>query len=158
MSYRTIYLLAFRRLSSQRAHFSIWVPYQEGGETGTAIHVIGTPMSGYSLEFKRAYKPEYTEEPKEMFAIGQINAENVHDWPGTRQDDSTPIGNLEVVAAQIPPPRKSQNFLAPVNDTTNRRCQEWTTDFIRRLVETQYLDSSVLDQVQARRDPPTHGV
>ncbi|KAF1951053.1 hypothetical protein CC80DRAFT_539192 [Byssothecium circinans] len=115
-------------------------------------------MVGYRLEFKRAHNPIITEEPGEMIEIGQINAQHVHEWTGAEVVDSTPMGNLEQVAAQVQPPRISQNFLAPVNDTTNRRCQEWTMDFVRRLVAINYLERSSLDKVQARRDPPTHGI
>jgi hypothetical protein len=32
------------------------------------------------------------------------------------------------------------------------------SDFVRRLVAIGYVDSSVIDHVQARRDPPTHGI
>ncbi|KFY04531.1 hypothetical protein V491_09324 [Pseudogymnoascus sp. VKM F-3775] len=37
------------------------------------------------------------------------------------------------------PPRPSENFRAPVNDTTNKRCQEWTTEFVQRLVNNATL-------------------
>ncbi|KAF2176979.1 hypothetical protein K469DRAFT_733103 [Zopfia rhizophila CBS 207.26] len=157
MSARTLYLLSYRSQDRERAHFAIFVPYATGKD-GTLIHVVGAPMAGYALQFKRQYNPEMSQTRYQIFPIGQINSQFIHDWAGERGSDGTPRGNLEQVAAQIPPPRVSENFLAPVNNTTNRRCQEWTMDFVRRLVEINYVDSSAADIVQSKRDPPTHGV
>ncbi|OJD20440.1 hypothetical protein ACJ73_08228, partial [Blastomyces percursus] len=61
--------------------------------------------------------------------------------------DSSPKCAIEVAATQIPPSAISQNFLAPVNDTTNRRCQEWTMDYVRRLVHHQYLNENAIQIV-----------
>ena len=119
MDSRTIYLIAFRNSTSQRAHFSILVPSAADSSKGTLIHVVGAPMAGYSLEFKRNYAPEYTQQAKVTTAIGTIYSENIVDSPPTASGkDSTPRGNIELVANQIPPPRISENFLAPVNDVS----------------------------------------
>ena len=115
MSTRVLYLISFRQSARQRAHFAIWVPYANGKD-GTLIHVVGAPMAGFQLEFKRGYDPSATAQRLESFQIGQINSHHVHDWTGERSNDSTPRGNLETVASQIPPPRKSENFMAPVNE------------------------------------------
>jgi hypothetical protein len=42
--------------------------------------------------------------------------------------------------------------------TTNRRCQEWTTDYVKRLVAAGYIGEDAVSIVQARRDPPSHGI
>ncbi|PVI07834.1 hypothetical protein DM02DRAFT_714171 [Periconia macrospinosa] len=157
MSTRVVYLLSFRQSARQRAHFGIWVPYANGKD-GTFINVVGAPMAGFQLEFKRGYDPSATAQKHESFQIGQIHSHHVHDWAGEKSIDSTPRSNLETVASEIPPPRKSENFMAPVNETTNRRCQEWTMDFVQRLVSLQYLDNSAIDIVQSKRDSPTHGI
>jgi len=115
MSTRVLYLISFRQSARQRAHFTIWVPYANGKD-GTLIHVIGAPMAWYQLEFKRKYDPSATARKHESFQIGQISSHLVHDWTGERSNDSTPRGNLETVASQIPPPRKNENFMAPVNE------------------------------------------
>jgi hypothetical protein len=41
--------------------------------------------------------------------------------------------------------------------TTNRRCQEWTMDFVKRLVQAGYIGQDAVDIVQSKRDPPSHG-
>lgn len=119
MAPRTLYLISYRRMARDRAHFAIWVPYVEGGKSGTLIHVVGAPMAGYQLEFKRCYNPDRTTRSKEVTIIGQIDSQYVHDWSGGSITDSTPRGNLEMVAAQIQPPRISENFMAPVNDVSS---------------------------------------
>lgn len=41
---------------------------------------------------------------------------------------------------------------------TNRRCQEWTTDYVKRLVTFGYIGEDAVSKVQAQRDPPSHGI
>tara|TARA_R110002003_G_scaffold214_40_gene16331 strand:- start:8484 stop:9047 length:564 start_codon:yes stop_codon:yes gene_type:complete len=120
MSNRTIFLIIYRGQTGQRAHFGIWVPYEEDGEEGTVIHVVGAPMAGFSLEFKRRYSPKETARRPELVPLGSVNAQYVHKFEGNRGSDTTPQGNLEQVAAQVPPPRASANFLAPVNDVSTK--------------------------------------
>ena len=81
------------------------------------------------------------------------------------------------VAARVPPPQISAKFLQPVNDvssessiqrgkilanelvqTANRRCLEWTTDYVKLLVVVGYIGEDAVSIVQAQRDPPSHGI
>ncbi|KAI1905855.1 hypothetical protein LOZ12_005065 [Ophidiomyces ophidiicola] len=163
MAPRTISLIAFRNSPSQRAHFAIFVPSASNAEFGTLIHVIGAPMAGYQLEFKRGYNLATTHQLYTQVSIGGIDSQHISDLPanlsaGIAIKDSIPKCSMEVAATQVLPPRISENFLAPVNDTTNRRCQEWTMDYVRRLVSLGYIDQSAIQIVQSERDPPTHGV
>ncbi|MCJ1255127.1 hypothetical protein MMC24_002943 [Lignoscripta atroalba] len=161
MAIRTVYLVSARNTPWQRAHFSIFVPSAGTANPalGTIIHVVGAPMAGYSLEFKRNYAPELSNEPHTMVPIGSVDESNIVDHASADTTIySTPRGNLEIAASRIPPPRISQNFMAPVNDTTNRRCQEWTTEYVRRLVELGYISAGAIDIVQSLRDPPNHGI
>lgn len=117
MATRTLSLVAFRQSARQRAHFAIFVPSDVGSRRGTLIHVVGAPMAGYTLEFKRNYCPEESTQPHSIVAIGAVYSENIADSVGDVQSvDSTPRGNVERAAAQVPPPRISQNFMAPVNN------------------------------------------
>ena len=54
---RNLYLIKYRQASTQRAHFAIFVPSAANAQVGTLIHVVGAPMAGYQLEFKRNYNP-----------------------------------------------------------------------------------------------------
>lgn len=40
----------------------------------------------------------------------------------------------------------------------NKRCQEWTMEYVQYLVDLGYLSSSAVQLVQDQRDSPTHGV
>ncbi|KAF2679531.1 hypothetical protein K458DRAFT_445843 [Lentithecium fluviatile CBS 122367] len=136
MAPRTLYLLTFRRAPSQRAHFTIFYRYATG-TSGTVIHVVGNMMTGFYLEFKRGYDPQPTTETYEIFTIGQIDSQYLNDYPGeTSTKDKIPMCNTEI--------------------TINRRCQEWTMDYVRRLVTVGYIDGAVATIVQSKRDPPTH--
>ncbi|KAK0103141.1 hypothetical protein ONS95_014941 [Cadophora gregata] len=159
MSTRKLYLIASRNSAKQRAHFSIFIPSISNPDKGTAIHVVGAPMAGYMLEFKRHYSPAEAEEKYEMWRIGETSEENVKDFAGNEFiREHTPRDNLEREATRVPPPRISENFRAPVNDTTNRRCQEWTMDFLHHLVLKGFISQEADDIVQSKRDPPSHGI
>ncbi|KAH8599199.1 hypothetical protein B0O99DRAFT_683181 [Bisporella sp. PMI_857] len=117
-------------------------------------------MVGYVLEFKRNYSPATDPVPQVTTPIGEVSSSHVNDHAqnGRISTNDEPKDDLESAATQIPTPRISENFLALVNDITNRRCQEWTMDFVRHLVKLGYLDETAIEIVQARRDPPSFGV
>jgi len=78
-------------------------------------------MAGYRLEFKRNYCPEASNQPHTVTNIGQVYASHIVDsTSGLQSIDDRPNGNIELVAAQVPPPRISENFLQPVNDVSSK--------------------------------------
>ncbi|KAJ5585838.1 hypothetical protein N7450_005625 [Penicillium hetheringtonii] len=160
MTARPIYLISSRNAEFQRAHFAIFVPATTEPEQGTLIQAVGAPMTGYHLEFKRNYSPvNDTQEHFSLTRLGEIDTENIVD-PSTdiKSTDFEPQGNIEIAASQISPPGISENFLAPVNDSNNKRCQEWTMEYIRHLVGKRLIGSEAIHIVQSKRDPPSHGV
>lgn len=119
MPNRTIYLISFRSSAGQRAHFGVFVPSPANVQVGTLIHVAGSPMAGYRLEFKRNYSLTATNTPKTMFPIGEIAEQHIlHSTNSARSSDNTPRGDLERAASQIPPPGISQNPMVPVNNVS----------------------------------------
>ncbi|CAI7571674.1 unnamed protein product [Penicillium crustosum] len=158
MATRTVYLISARNTSFQRAHFSIFVPSATNPDRGTKIHAVGAPMAGYVLEFKRNYNPSL-DPHDQTFPIGQVHSSDIVDSPDAAPSiDSTPRGKIELAATQIPTPGINHNFMAPVNDTTNKRCQEWTMECVRHLVAKGLIDEEVIEIVQSKRDSPTHGI
>ncbi|CAK45500.1 uncharacterized protein BO96DRAFT_229283 [Aspergillus niger CBS 101883] len=157
---RAILLVSSRNSPSQRAHFSIFVPSVACSTIGTSIHVVGAPMMGYQLEFKRNHSLSSNAEPYETALLGYVDSHHIADSPGERSMfvDHAPRDDLETAASQIPAPRVSENFMAPVNDTTNRRCQEWTLEFVRHLVVRGLLEEKAVQIVQSKRDSPAHGI
>lgn len=119
MATRTVSLISFHNAPSQRAHFAIFIPSATDPKRGTLIHTVSAPMAGYVLEFKRNYSPILTQQRHEIFPIGQVLSANIIDCSGIAMTtDSTPRGIIEVAASQVPTPRISQNFMAPVNDVS----------------------------------------
>lgn len=182
MATRTVYPISARNTSFQRAHFSIFVPSATNPDRGTKIHAVGALMAGYVLEFKRNYNPSL-DPHDQTFPIGQVHSSDIVDSPDAAPSiDSTPRGKIELAATQIPTPGINHNFMAPVNDvsnmthtlwryyriwmkltnlnfqTTNKRYQEWTMEYVRHLVAKGLIDEEVIEIVQSKRDSPTHGI
>ncbi|KAJ5117217.1 hypothetical protein N7448_004159 [Penicillium atrosanguineum] len=160
MSPRTIYLISSRNTEAQRSHFAIFVPAAEQPDRGSLIQAVGAPMTGYILELKRNYSPkDDSTEKYTMIEIGHVDSINIVDSSSkVKESDGVPQGNIETVASQIPTPGISDNFLAPVNDMTNKRCQEWTMEYIRHLVGKRLIEPEAIQIVQSWRDPPTHAI
>jgi hypothetical protein len=89
MSTRTIFLIIYPGQSNQRSYFGIWVPYQEGDDEGTVIHIVGALMAGFSLEFKRKYNPKETVRVTQLVPIGSVHVQHVHNFQGARGKDNT---------------------------------------------------------------------
>lgn len=116
MSTRIIFLVSFRQIARERAHFAIFVPAGDSEERGTLIHVVGTPVSGFTLQFERNWKPEKTNRRFERVDLGAVLVTNLSDYAdGSRFTDSRPQGQLETEAARVRPPGISQSILAPVD-------------------------------------------
>jgi hypothetical protein len=78
-------------------------------------------MTGYMLEFKRNYCPATSLQKHTVTPIGQVYADHIVDSVNDQKSsDDRPNSNIELVAAQVPPPRISANFLQPVNDVSSK--------------------------------------
>ena len=42
--------------------------------------------------------------------------------------------------------------------TINKGCQEWTVKDVRHLIDLKYIREEAIEAVQAKHDPPTHGI
>ncbi|KAF5852151.1 hypothetical protein GGP41_000884 [Bipolaris sorokiniana] len=149
---RTVFLIVYAAARVQRAHFSIWVPDAEGAQQGSRIHVVGNPMIGYFLEFKRDYEPLETKRVLQLIEIGPVLVQHLSEISSEAQD--MPRNNLEMAATQIQPPRANPNFLT----TTSSDSQTWMLEYVRHLVTLGYLDEAAIDIVQSNQDPPQVGI
>lgn len=115
---RTIHLLTSRNSSAQRAHFAIFIPATATPNQGTLIQAVGAPMTGYILEFERNYNPATDSlERYTLFPLGEVDSAHIVDAEdGVKSSDASPRDEIERVAASIPTPGISENFLVPVND------------------------------------------
>lgn len=75
-------------------------------------------MTGYILEFKRNYNSATDSlERYTLFPLGDVDSAHIVDAEdGVKSSDASPRDEIEEVAASIPTPGISENFLAPVND------------------------------------------
>jgi hypothetical protein len=116
MSSCTLFLVSFRQIARERAHFAIFVPIDDGGERGTLIHVVGTPVSGFTLQFERNWRPSMTNRHFERVELGAVLVTNISNYAdGSRFTDDRPQGRLETEATRVQPPGISQSILAPVD-------------------------------------------
>ncbi|GAB1200017.1 hypothetical protein APSETT444_009377 [Aspergillus pseudonomiae] len=117
MAPRDIFLVSIRRTTNIRAHFAIWAPSASDSENGSLIEVVGTPMEGFKHQFRRGHAPTPISKKYAMWPIGTVDSAHIYDWPhGFTATHEDPRGDLETTACQVPAPRASENFMAPVND------------------------------------------
>jgi hypothetical protein len=101
MSNPHVYLIKYRRLATQRAHFAVYVPDDGFPGAGTLVHVVGAPMAGFQLEIKKPYNLAITTQAYTSRELGQVPASSVR--------------NIEQLASTVRPPGISQNFMGPVD-------------------------------------------
>ena len=101
MTNKSIYLVCFRLKTNQRAHFALYLPNNGFPGSGTKVHVVGAPMTGFHLEIREQYSLADTGQPYTSFALGQVSAADV--------------ANVLNLASTVRPPPISQNFMAPVD-------------------------------------------
>ncbi|KAH7407336.1 hypothetical protein BKA64DRAFT_412750 [Cadophora sp. MPI-SDFR-AT-0126] len=153
---RQIYLLVFpaaanaSRVNGSRAHWAILIP-QAGSETkGTVIQVVGTPFTGYGLEFKRGYDCSVTRRAYHKMPLALVKEEHIQDVAATRPNevDVTPRDALETEAKKIDPPTASPE---PLNPRVGKRCQDWTLEYIQWLISRGYMTSEALTVLDAAK-------
>ncbi|KAE8386915.1 hypothetical protein BDV23DRAFT_133270 [Aspergillus alliaceus] len=142
---RTIYLAIFSN-GARPAHFAVFVPTGDSGKVGKLIHVTGTPATGFFLEFKRNYDLSVTQRKHQIVPLAQVNDQYVADTVGNGQTsaDTTARDRLESVATMVTPPGRSPNPFDP----SAPNCQNWMCDYVQRLAEQGYVESSALSVVQ----------
>ncbi|KAL6247879.1 hypothetical protein RBB50_005227 [Rhinocladiella similis] len=141
---KKIHLLKFRQATNQRAHFAIYIHEGEFPGTGILVHVVGAPMAGFQLEIKLNYNLDNTQQRYTHHLLGQVSASTA--------------ATIKQLASNVRPPGISQNFMAPVDGVNNKRCQEWTKEYVQLLVQRHLLDQTALEIIQSQRDPPGFGI
>jgi hypothetical protein len=118
---RKIYLLKYPAQPRQRSHFGIWVPSGEGHSTGKIIQVLGTPFTGFNLEFQRSYDLNKALPIPVVIELGAVQPESVvGNNYSRRSPDKTPLDKLETLATFVTPPRPSKNPLIVDGVSLNR--------------------------------------
>ncbi|KAI1362943.1 hypothetical protein F5Y08DRAFT_310726 [Xylaria arbuscula] len=172
MSTRSIYLAKSRVTPSQRAHFAIFIPdissdrpeaskdFKTTSTIGTKIHVVGEPIiAGFMLEIKRCYECWGEVDLQQLVYLGRVDAANLYDDTSSEcRIDTIPRSVLEREASMVAPPPNGQSIRASVDGVKTRRCQEWTMEYLQRLVQKGYLEPTAVEIAQGERDPPDFGI
>ncbi|KAF4633776.1 hypothetical protein G7Y89_g4339 [Cudoniella acicularis] len=154
---RKIYLLTFptraSKINGTRAHWGLFIPTStpQDSEKGKLIQVVGTPFTGFGLEFRRNYDLTILIEKYQLHLLGEMEDRHVEDVIGDGRPgiDITPHDDVEKEAKRLDPPGVSKE---PLNPAVTRCCQEWTRDLVDRLIVRKILPkeaSLVLDEAKA---------
>ncbi|EAU34949.1 predicted protein [Aspergillus terreus NIH2624] len=130
---RTIYLAVLSN-GARPAHFSVFVPTGDKGETGKVIHVTGNPATGFFLQFKRNYDLATSEYSLyNLIPSSRVDDRYIKDTVGNGQpaEDTIARDRLESVATTVPPPGRSANSFDP---------SDWLRDYVQRLIDEELVE------------------
>lgn len=160
------------------SHMDLSTQIRQTACSGTIIHVVGEPlMAGYMLEIKRNYECSLSRDDLEqLIPLGSIDSDNIFEPPDAAPaKENITRSKMEIEAAMIPPPPRGQNIRAPIDGVSacsslssltmligaqvkTKRCQEWTMEFLNRLVEQGLISTDAIRVAQQERDSPTWGI
>jgi hypothetical protein len=120
---RPIHLLVFptraSKINGTRSHWALFIPYTTDSSVGKLIQVLGTPFTGYGLEFKRNYNISLITEKLEKLSLGEVaekwvQADDDEAGDGKTITDVTPRDEIERLAKRIEVPGVSKEPLNPL--------------------------------------------
>ncbi|KAL5364029.1 hypothetical protein BJX96DRAFT_167963 [Aspergillus floccosus] len=132
---RTIYLAVLSN-GARPAHFSVFIPTGDKGETGKLIHVTGNPATGFFLQFKRNYDLATSEYSKySLIPLSQVDDRLIKDTVGNGQtaEDTIARDRLESIATTVLPPGRSANPFDPT---------DWLRDYVQKLMDEGLAERS----------------
>ncbi|TVY34111.1 hypothetical protein LOCC1_G007789 [Lachnellula occidentalis] len=135
-----VYPTRASKVNGTRAHWALFIPSSISSAQGTLIQVLGTPFTGYGLEFKRGYKLDEVKEKFSTFVLGEVEGKHVGEGDG-EGTDILARDEVEREAKKVEVPGVSRE---PLNPAVGRRCQEWTRELVQRLVKGNILPGSAL--------------
>ncbi|GLB35867.1 hypothetical protein LshimejAT787_0301550 [Lyophyllum shimeji] len=141
------------------AHWSLFIPFKSSSQpdkgVGKIIHAVGSLAEGFTVEFKRHYRPAMDSRSKTFVALGPVAEEyfkDAGDLDAAETVDVSPIDDLERRAMLVPPPGKSLHS-ASVGGTKTRinvqNCQTWMAQYIDLLVREGVYPDAALVAVKA---------
>ncbi|KAH6665751.1 hypothetical protein B0J14DRAFT_605808 [Halenospora varia] len=139
-----VYPARASKINGTCAHWALFIPSLSSNSKGKLIQVLGTPFTGYGLEFKRNYDLDTIAEKFQKYSLGDVEDGFVEDvvGDGTSSIDNVARDAIEKEAKRIDPPGVSKE---PLNPGVGKRCQEWTRELVERLVERGILEKHACD-------------
>ncbi|KAI9679789.1 MAG: hypothetical protein M1817_004803 [Caeruleum heppii] len=117
-----------------RAHWAVFVPQADSEHKGKVIHVVGTPFTGYGLEFKREYDYIVTKRKYRVIPLAMVD-------DGTCLD-IIPRDKLDAEAKKVDPPGPSPK---PLEAGAGKDCQDWVIDYVTWLIRKKIFPETALE-------------
>ncbi|KAF2770077.1 hypothetical protein EJ03DRAFT_350668 [Teratosphaeria nubilosa] len=110
-------------------------------------------------QFKRNYECSTSKDLVQLIHLGYVNVANIYDRTDEQYiAETTARSTLEKEALPVQPPPGNQDVRAPINGVTTKRCQEWTMEYLQRLVRLNLISATAVGLAQAERDSSIHGI
>ena len=109
-----VYPTRASKVNGTCAHWALFIPSSTSSTQGTLIQVLGTPFTGYGLEFKRGYKLDDVKEKFRSFLLGDVEGKYVGD--GDEEESGTDVqarDEVEREAKRVEVPGVSREPLNP---------------------------------------------
>ncbi|KZV78731.1 hypothetical protein EXIGLDRAFT_633353, partial [Exidia glandulosa HHB12029] len=140
-----------------RSHWFIWIPSLQRPTIGRIIHVQGSTMQGFEVEFRDNHDMLCSKHDNQFVHLGQAPATSLkdgyvpHDGPAITRAEGEMRDDFDIAAWSLELPRRDNFRQEPQNDPVwnsphprFERCQEWTRRFIAELVGDKRLPPSAL--------------
>jgi hypothetical protein len=118
---RHLYLLVFptraSKINGTRSHWAIFIPDIVDTSIGKLIQVLGTPFTGYVLEFWRNYNMSTIAETFEKVLLGEVDEKWIEKGEEENYKTSTdvnPRDEIERLAKRVEVPGVSREPLNPL--------------------------------------------
>jgi Family of unknown function (DUF6540) len=117
---RPLHLLVFptraSKINGTRSHWAIFIPSPTKPTVGKLIQVLGTPFTGYGLEFKRNYNLSAITEKFEKVLLGEVDENWVENEAADSKTstDVNPRDEIERLAKRVEVPGVSKEPVNPL--------------------------------------------
>lgn len=132
---RHLYLLVFptraSKINGTRSHWAIFIPDIVDTSIGKLIQVLGTPFTGYGLEFRRNYNISTIAETFEKVLLGEVDEKWTEKAEEKRKmsTDVNPRDEVERLAKRVEVPGVSREPLNPLVVHMKRHDAVMVADF-----------------------------
>ncbi|KAF3932670.1 hypothetical protein ABW19_dt0202151 [Dactylella cylindrospora] len=141
------------------AHWSLYTPSSTSPQIGKLIHVVGSPLHGYTLEFKASYEPEKDVIRRVSFPLGRMGDEYVYDVEFYEDDEGVRrrivegprsyTDDVERVALGVEAPGRLKGWNPLVVPRAgDMDCQWWLRRYLEALVEEGIVAGEDLEKLE----------
>ncbi|OBZ80063.1 hypothetical protein A0H81_01384 [Grifola frondosa] len=158
--------LYVKKIVGARYHYAIWIPNAGSLTRGRMIHVIGSPLTGFTLQVKEGFDLSKTKSVYVLVDLGTTAVANITVADTTTQNmrgTTTDSDKFEKCAGKIQPPRIPEaQYMPPAGSKPSEikafwlqdhpnapRCQEWTRSYVAALVKEKLLPDTAIEAINS---------